>query len=291
MPTEQEKQLQDYIAAVDNANDYADVKMAELENEAAEVIDQLLAEVEERDPELWLEFGVELELVVSEYESVPVEERDLDWSLGFAGMASAALYQYFLANRDKTIIEPAAYRFQKLDPFNLTGAQLVQAGKRGFEVLGIAEFEALQAKYTADLAFMRQLSNRELYSVLLENGAIRPIDQAIAANQGYLARMTNYPPGSTQFKEELANLVSANSKRGLRSLNRRSTQMLYTLDQAGANLQKKMVWIVEGGPNTCTYCLDNAGVVQTLEQWIIDGMPGAEVCAGADQCRCQLVAH
>ena len=42
--------------------------------------------------------------------------------------------------------------------------------------------------------------------------------------------------------------------------------------------------------NTCDFCLDRFGVVQRMSQWIQDGLPGADVCAGGDLCKCGLVA-
>jgi hypothetical protein len=279
------------ITALDNATDYADSRVEALEQDTREDIDAAYTDIEVRDPDLWEEMGVDPELPVSDYEAVDVPERDLNWLEGLAGIAAASLAQSYLDNRTETIIKPLAYRLQKLDGFDLTRSQVEKAGKRtGLNLLGTPEYEALQQRYLARLSYLEQYSNAELYRTLQQMKALRTTDQFIADQAGYVARMTEFRPGSTQFKEELAKLIDTSSKSGMRRMSRRSLQRLYVAQQVGDNGQALLTWLVENGPGTCSYCQDNAGVTQTLDEWIQDGMPGAEVCAGGDNCRCQLYA-
>ncbi len=274
--------ITEYIEANDNASDYADSHIAGLEQDALEDIDDLFNSVENRDMELWdVMEDVDLNLTIEDYDNEEI--RGLDWSLGMASISAASLSQFFLENRTETIIEPVAYRTQLLEGFNLTRAQLITAGKRGFEIAGTAAFETLSAEVLERFAFMNQLSNVELYEHLLKYDAIRPVEQTIASAQGYVSRMTNYKPGSTQFKEEVANLISRNSKRGLQGMNRRAVSQLHTIEQIGGDIKKLVVWIVEGGKNTCSFCASNAGDVHTYEEWAsVYGLPGSDVCLGGD---------
>lgn len=279
-----------FIIASDNASDYADHLIEGLEQAANEDIDDLYRRVEPRDLEFWETVEVNTEAVISDFDAVPRNERDLDWTLGLSGMSAAALYQFFLDNREDTIIKPTAYREQLLSGFNLSRAELVQAGKRGFEVAGEATFKRLQASFVNELAFMRNMSDAELYQFLVENGAMRPIDDAIASAQGYVSRMTTHAPGSPQFKEEVANLISRDSSRALKGMNRRAVENIYTARQVGGDVDRLMVWIVEGGKNICDYCAQRAGVVLTYLEWVEQGLPGSDVCRGGDACRCGLAA-
>ena len=280
--------VQKYIEANDNASDYADKLIKDLEQQALEDIDDLYRNAENRDDELWDSMEVDTELVLGDYDAEEI--RGIDWSLGLAGISAASQSQFFLDNREETIIKPTAYREQALAGFALTRTQMVTAGRRGFEIAGTAKFAKLQAQYLEKYAFLREMSNVELYSQLLDYGAILPAEQTIASAQGYVARMTNYPPKSVQFKEEVAKLIDVNSKRGLQGMNRRAVAQISMVSEIGGDPKKLLVWIGEGGNNVCSNCASRFGEVKTYEQWENEGLPGASVCLGGDLCRCQLVA-
>jgi hypothetical protein len=203
-------------------------------------------------------------------------------------MAAASTVQFFLDNRDPLLINPSAYRRQKLDKFNLTQAQLVQAGKREVVRLPITTFERLQAKYLAEFADLKALSNKELYTALNEVGALRSIEKQTADAMGYVSRMTNYPKGSPQWKEAVANLTDAQSKSGLMSMNRRSVETLSVLAQTGGDLNAEMVWLLDPTSSHCSYCPANAGLVMTYSEWLDFGLPGIDTCKGGDRCNCHL---
>lgn len=279
-----------FLRASDNALDYANSLIEGLDQKAHEDIDHLMRETTDRDEEFWAEVGVDADTVLSDFDDEPILERDLNWSLGLAGMAAASGYQFFLDNRDDTIINPVAYREQVLSPFDLTREQLIAAGKRGFEFENDPIYQKLRAEFLDDLAFMKDVPDKELYNLLLEFDAIRPIDQAIADAHGYVARMTNFPPGSPQFKEAVSDLVNYESTRALKGANRRAIENIYTARQVGGDVNKLMVWIVEGGKNTCSACRPRAGQVETYLRWLELGTPGSQVCLGGDACRCGLAA-
>lgn len=279
-------EIQQYIEANDNASDYADAQIEGLEQQAREDIDDLYRNPANRDEELWDAFGVDTELTVADYDKEAI--RGIDWSLGLAGISAASQTQFFLDNREDTIIRPAAYREQVLAGFTLTRAKLVTAGKRGFEIVGTAQYEAIKAETLKKFAFMKDMTDLELFERLLSNGAIRPAEQTIVWAQGHTARLTGFAPGSPQYKEEIAKLIDTNSKRAMKAMNRRAVSRIHIINQVSGDALTPLVWIVEGGPNTCSYCLDNAGEVDTLDGWTERGLPGADVCLGLDSCRCML---
>ncbi len=276
--------VEEYIAATDNANDYADDLIAKLEQRALEDMDDLYTSTANRDVELWSEMGVSPDTVLSDYDEIERDERDLNWATGLGGISAASLHQFTLDNREDTIIKPTAYRQQVVGALavQMTRAQLVTAGKRGFEVEGVKGFAKLQKVHTDRLAFLRDASNPQLYHTLVESGAMRPLEKTVAANVGNVSRMTSLKPGAAQFKEEVAGLINTNAKRGLAGMQRRATEKIYTIQSIGGDLERLMVWIVEGGKNTCSYCMDRAGDVETYETWVDLGVPGAEVCKGGD---------
>ena len=278
----------EFIAASDNASDYADKQVDDLYDDALGDIDELMRNPDSRDEDLWDELDVDPEATVKDYDETPRDDRDLDWVIGFSGLTAAASLQFFLTNREYYVIRPLAYREQVLDPFTLTERQLIQAGKRGVELATTAQYEALKKTYIDDLSFLKKVDDKVLYQILQDNGALRSIDKMIAEQARYVARMTDYAPNSTQFKEAVSQLVDVNSKDGMRRQSRRSLQRLYMQRETQGDENVRLVWIVEGGSSTCTYCQDNAGVIMTLADWEESGLPGAEVCAGADRCRCQL---
>jgi hypothetical protein len=280
----------DYIAASDNANEYSQKQVDDIKPKALEDIDQLMAENAARDDELWDDLEVDNELVVDDYDEVAPPERDLNWSLGLAGLAAVAGIQSFLDNRTNLIINPSAYRAQKLDPFNLTTAELVRAGRRkDADYVSIQRYEALQKKYVAEFAPLQALSNAQLYNELQSTGALMPVDKYISNQMGYVSRMTNYPTGSAQFKEAVADLVNFNSTTAQTTMNRRSVETLSMLRESGGDYNTAMVWILDPNSKHCDYCPARAGEIMTLNEWLEDGLPGADVCRGGDRCNCHLV--
>lgn len=283
--------VEEYIATSDNANDYGEAQLAKLEQPGREDIDNLMNDSLGRDVELWEEgFGVDSELIVADYDDILPDERNLDWSTGMAGISGAATAQFFLDNSDKTIVNPVAYRMQTVGVLSVSRDVLITAGKRGVEIVTQAKFAALQATYVERLAPLRGISNLELYFELVETNAMRSFDKILSDQIGYVARMTNLRPGSTEFKEEVAKLVDVNSRRAVKGMSRRAVERVYLDQDVGGDFSRQMAWIVEGGQGTCERCLDRAGAVKRYSQWIVDGLPGASVCLGGDLCNCHLAA-
>lgn len=280
---------EEYIRATDEASDYADKQVEDIEQEAVEAIDALYRG-DNRDRKLWQAMGVDYRLTIEDYDRAEPDDRDLDWSLGVAGIAGASLADFWIVARDETLIKPAAYKEQLVGSLEMSQAELVKAGKRGFDILGDVSYERLRAEYVEQFKYLTELDNLELYQLLVRNGGVRSPDKIINDAMGYVSRMTSYRPGSTQFMESVNNLISSSSKRGIKSMTRRSVQQIYTDSEVAGDMNRLMVWIVEYSKNTCGYCLDNAGQVMPYSQWVIDGLPGADVCLGGDLCNCFLAA-
>lgn len=279
-----------YVVAIDNARDFATYQADQLKQTALEDIDDLIRELGNRDPDLWDELGADTDGTLAEYEDDT--DRDLDWHLGLSGISAAATIQFMLDNVEPLIIEPVAYLEQINDAFNLTQAELVVAGKRG--LVGTAElqtvFAPIQARYLKELAFLKELDTLDLYGALLDAGATVPYEKMVSDAMGYVSRMTTYPPGSPQFKGAVADLVNHDSTRVLKAQNRRAVERVFTAREVDGDPAQLMVWLGEGGKNTCGYCLDRFGIVQPYHQWVVDGLPGADVCAGGNLCQCVLAA-
>lgn len=280
---------EDYIRATDEASNYADKQIDDIEQEAVEAIDALYRG-DNRDRDLWRAMGVDYRLTIDDYDEAEPDARDLDWSTGVAGIAGASVVNFWLVDRQETLIKPAAYKEQLVGGLEMSRAELVRAGKRGFDILGEASYARLRSEYLEQFRYLSELDNLELYQLLLRNGGMRSPDKIIVDAMGYVRRMTSHRPGSTQFLQEVNNLISTSSKRGLKSMTRRAVQQIYTDSEVAGDTSRMMVWIVEGSKNTCGYCLDRAGQVMPYYQWVIDGLPGADVCDGGDLCNCALVA-
>jgi len=278
-----------YLEANDNADLYAESLIDRLEQKALEDIDDLFNSVERRDDELWTDLGVNPELIVGDYEQEDIENRNLDWTLGLAGISAASQTQFFLENREETLIKPLAYREQVVGTIAIASTQLIQAGKRTIEIVTPEKFQALQARFVKEFSFLSELSDVDLYNALRDYRALRPPDQLIADATGYVSRITNYRPGSTQFKAEIARLIEVDS-RNIKYMNRRTVERVHTYREADGDYNTKMVWIGEPSPTNCAYCPPLFGVVKTYGDWLEDGMPGSDVCAGGDRCKCHLAA-
>lgn len=279
-----------FLRASDNADLYNDKLLADLEQDRLETIDNLLNETGERDPELWDEMGVDDELVMSDYEEVETDERNIEWALGLAGLIGASYLNYFLMNREDTIINAVAYREQTVSSLEIDSVELVRAGKRGIQIDGLGKFEILQSKYKKDLEPFMRLTNTELYDALREAGALRPYDRYVEDAMSYVNRMTDYKPESPQWKEAVNDLVDTGSKQNIDRMNRRSVERLHSYRETGGNPETPMVWIGEADSNTCDYCRARFGRVETYADWVELGLPGADVCRGGDRCRCHLAA-
>ena len=279
-----------YLDDNDEADAYLDEQLDDLEQLRLETIDAMLWGLDERDEELWEELDVDVQLTLKDYEPEEPDDRGLAWILGVAGIASAASLQFYLDERDATIIRPLAYREQIMSRHDLTFTELVTAGKRGIEVETEFHFAILQQKYIAELNYLADMSNVELYRELSELGVLQPADQLLANSTAYVNRMTPYKPGSPQFTEAVNDLIDGNSKRAVKSQSRRAIERIHSFNEAEGELDTVMVWIGENDKRACAWCRELFGKIDRYGSWIDRGLPGADVCRGADLCRCHLVA-
>jgi len=284
MATEEEK----FVAASDAADEYAEELIASLEQQSLEDIDDLINHTDNRDFELWEELGLDPNLVVEDYEQE--NERDLDWSLGLAGIFAAASLQFFLDNRQKTIIEPVLSRIDATDGYKIEAEKLKIASKRESDVGAqkIKKSKVIPKRHSRTLSNLSNLSNLELYNELVDIGALSKFDTIVSNAVGSTSRMIAFPAGSPQFKEALSNTISANS-RNLKSQNRRSVEAICVAMLIYGRSGQLMMWLIERDSNTCIFCRGNSNKIKTYAKWRLDGLPGAEVCLGGDLCRCHLV--
>jgi hypothetical protein len=281
--------IKQYIEANDNASDYADHLADQLEPHSHEDIDYLMSEELDRDEELWDELGVNTKLVLKDYLTVPVPERGLDWTLGLAGISAASTIQFFTENRDDLLIKPIAYREQVMGRFNLTRDELVVAGRREIPTEQVMAFEPLQQEYVDNLAFLATMTNKDLFLTLSDYEAMRTAEQSISYHVANVSRMASYPVDTPQLMEATAGLVSTSAGIRQKELSRKAISGVAIFREATKGLRTLMAWIVERDKKTCAYCPKNAGEIDTYENWIKRGLPGAGICAGGDRCRCQLV--
>jgi len=284
-------QVDEYVRAFDEAGDFADARIRKYEQIALEDIDELMRNPDRRDRKLWKSLDVSRTLTAERYERE--KNRDLDWILGFGAMASAASTQFVLEYSSEIIFEPEAYAAQKLDRFNLDRAELISAGKRGgggSAAVPVTRFEDIQKKYLMRFESISKLDPADLFRTLQRMRALPAIEKITADAVGYISRMTNYGRGTLQFKEAVSELVNHMSTRALKGQARRAVERLHTAREVDGNDNQLLVWVGEGGKNTCDYCVDRFGEIRTYAQWMTEGMPGADVCRGGDLCKCGLAA-
>lgn len=281
--------ISQYIANSDNANEYAEEQVKKVKARALEEIDRLLGDTDGRDTELWSSFEIDADQTTAEYDEQEPEQRDLNWTMGLSALSAAAGIQFFLDNREPLIILPAAYRAQVMDPFNLTREQLQSAARREVTRFTIEGYQTLQSKYLREFDFLKTMSNADLYGQLQDIKALQSFDKYVADSVGYVSRMTNYPPGSPQFKEALADLTNMQATSAQQRMNRRSVEALSVERQTGGDERILMCWVLDPTSSHCTYCPERAGEIMTYGEWVDFGLPGADVCRGGDRCNCHLV--
>ena len=139
-----------------------------------------------------------------------------------------------------------------------------------------------------DIANMKNMTLDELHSILDLYGVQAPWSTLIAQAQEYVTRMTEYRPGSAEWRAAVADLIDRDSRRGAIGMNRRVAQAWSSLDAIDGDVNKTMIWLTENDENVCAPCEERAGVELTWAEWQAAGPPGT-VCLGGSYCRCDLV--
>ena len=140
-----------------------------------------------------------------------------------------------------------------------------------------------------ELGELNELDPGELSRLLKRFGITQPWPQMRASTAGYVQRMSQIPPGSDAFLEEIERLLDSESKRGALSMTRRAYRELSTIDALEGETESELIWISDGGEGTCTRCNARGGEIGTIQQHAAKGLPGPMTCAGGDLCRCTLV--
>lgn len=133
------------------------------------------------------------------------------------------------------------------------------------------------------------LSLRELQELLEFYGIQAPWGTLVTRAGEYVTRMTELRPNSPEWFAERDRLLDRESRRGALSLNRRIAQTWSSLDSIDGNINQEMIWLTEGDDHVCVNCEANKGEIKTWAEWQRSGPPGAAVCLGGDQCRCDLI--
>ena len=173
--------------------------------------------------------------------------------------------------------------------FPVPPRQLTPGGERLISP-GLTSGATPQLARLPTIADMRNLSQSELLDVLEQYGVTEPWESMINDTRKYLQRMTSIPPGSDRWNEELNSLISTESRRGVLNLARRTQERFSTLDSIDGNVNQELMWITVSDDNLCENCDERGGEIKSYSEWTQVGLPGAAVCLGGDQCRCELVA-
>jgi|TARA_Y100000310_G_C20445386_1_gene698143 hypothetical protein len=137
---------------------------------------------------------------------------------------------------------------------------------------------------------MVDLSDLELLDVLEQYGVIAPWnEQQQKALDEIGPTLRNAAVGSDEFWNSLNSTVDISSRRELRRLTRRTSQQWSALTAVDGNLNQEMAWITIGDIASCDPCNGRGGEEASYAEWQILGPPGASVCLGGDDCRCELV--
>jgi hypothetical protein len=84
----------DLLDAEEKEQARLDLLAEQMQQPAAELIDQLLHDPSQRDVELWQAAGVpDINVTIDDYEAMPVDERGPDWFDGISAMRSALKLQ------------------------------------------------------------------------------------------------------------------------------------------------------------------------------------------------------
>jgi hypothetical protein len=133
------------------------------------------------------------------------------------------------------------------------------------------------------------LSVAELNDLLSRFGILDSWPQARVSTAGYVQRMSQIPPGSQAFKDEINRLLDERSKRGALGLTRRAYSELSLVDALNDDPNTELIWIADGDERTCAPCAARGGDIGTIAYHSEKGLPGNAVCLGGAYCRCQLV--
>lgn len=113
--------------------------------EALEMFRDLLTNADNRDAELFEEFGIDPSLTVADYEAVLPFDRGPDWVMGFSAMWAASRMQVWLDLYALDILELSEREGRKIEKITkgMELADMVKAGKQG---IGKERFKAARER-------------------------------------------------------------------------------------------------------------------------------------------------
>ena len=147
--------------------------------------------------------------------------------------------------------------------------------------------EAFKMPTIAEMKGMVQTpeGRAELERMLDHFGIGNSLNYLKGAASDYVQRMTTLT--GQAFQDEVNNLISRESGRGLLGMSRRMHQQFAALRDIDGNVNQLMIRVTEGDDSMCENCEALGGEIRTYADWAGD-MPGSQSCLGGDNCRCTL---
>lgn len=292
----------DLLDAEEREQARLDLLAERLAPDAAESIDDLLHNPQNRDEELWQDAGVsDIEVTIDDYEAVAPDERGPEWVAGLAAMVAAAKLQVLAENRD-ALLTAYRRRLRLVNGLDLSPDELVKAGAQGIDKRNVRKLrdelrdsqddeteapgEELEEPSLAALAAM---SNADFIDTLQDSRMIGSWASQQTQAMGNVQRMVEREPGTLSFLDVKSDLIANQSTSGMQKLIRRSSQQYTTLAEMDGDASTDFVWVTETDDAVCSQCKPRGGEVHTYAEWLDRGLPGAAVCLGDDNCRCDLV--
>lgn len=130
---------------------------------------------------------------------------------------------------------------------------------------------------------MGELSDADLVALLQRYDILNPYQRQIADAAAYVARMSNIPPGSARFQEEVEQVAEL---RGLRRLARTAKRDYEMTIATGGRADQVLLRICEDDENSCEVCLSKSGLEAT---WAEHKAIGTDDCLGGGDCRCTFI--
>ena len=95
--------------------------------------EQLLTDPTERDPYLWDDYDVNIELTLADYAAIPVLDRDIFWSIGLSDLISIVNLQVWSELYGATALERYEHAGEQIEKhaMALSKAELQLAAKQG----------------------------------------------------------------------------------------------------------------------------------------------------------------
>jgi len=258
---------------------------------------KLLTSTSGRDPEVFRYLGVDLNVVLKDYEVVPLNSRGPNWVAGLSALFAAVKLQAWVDAYGTKALSKFSEEGRKVVAARkgLSKKQLVAAAVLGVEKTRIEKVKASKVPkdlkerdLTVDVPKARALTRAEILKSLEERGIISPVGILQTQGMAKASRFIDLQPGSPEWAREFQ--AASNAAKGdMIGLNYQVYQGYTTLESINGDETAPLVWVAVGDKNTCGNCSAKAGKIHPYIEWTRLGLPGAQTCLGKERCRCDLV--